>query len=283
MVGEDDQNIPAVNTLYLVGPESILLNPVLELNPTIASAAMAAFEDEPTANMETVQVAECIIMVGKKQFDMMMGGDQESDSASSLAITITNVKIKPPDQSSNMEDTGYASQLPEGTEDAEDMSTPGPITNEGEAPPANDGTPAMVLMAVGDPDSQTTPLKPANVQVNPNHVNYLLKLPCALTDKSLILDDVYAAIMDTFFLHIGIRHAESLGNLNTCRVAVNKAIQTWTNAMSWQTGSLRSFPGVLAYNQARETSMPTRRVKPRKPGRIQYKWGSAKPFTTIYR
>ena len=243
-VSENNQNIPAINTLYLVGPDSILLNLVLELKPTIASAVTATFEDEPTANAQTVEVAECIIMVGKKQFDMTMGGDQESDSASSLTVAITNIKIEPPNQGTIMEDMGYASQLPEGSEDAMDMTTLGPITDEEETPFANDSAPAMVPTTAGDPNTQTTQPKPADVQVNPDHVNYLLNPPCAPTDKSLILDDVYAAIMDTFFLHIWVRHAESLGDLNTCRAAVNKAIQTWTNAVSRQTGSLRSFPGL---------------------------------------
>ena len=248
-VGEDDQNIPAVNTLYLVGPDSILPNPVLELNPTIASVATATFEDKPTADAQAVKVAEHIIMVGKKQFDMMMGGDQESDSASSLTIAITNIKIKPPNQGTIMEDAN-APQLPEGTEDATDMTTPGPVANEEETPSANDGTSAMVPMAAGDPDAQTTQLKPANMQVNPNHMSFLLNLPCTLTDQSSILDDAYAAIMDTFFLHILVRHAESLRDLNTCRAAVNKAVQTWTDTVSWQTRSLRSFPRVSSYNQA---------------------------------
>ena len=73
-VGEDYQNIPAINTLYLVGPDSILPNLVLELNPTIASAVTATFEDEPTAEAQPFEVAEHIIMVGKKQFDPVMLG-----------------------------------------------------------------------------------------------------------------------------------------------------------------------------------------------------------------
>ena len=56
--------------------------------------------------------------------------------------------------------------------------------------------------------------------------------------------------MDTFFLHICIRHTESLGDLNTCWAAVNKAIQLWTDAISWLTGSLRLFPRVSSYNQS---------------------------------
>ena len=84
----------------------------------------------------------------------------------------------------------------------------------------------------GDSDAQTTQLKPANVQINPDHMNFLLNLPCALTNQLSILDDAYAAIMDMFFLHICVRHAESLGDLNTCQAAVNKAIQIWTNTVS---------------------------------------------------
>ena len=110
-VGKDDQNIPAVNPLYLVGPDSILLNPVLEFNPTIALAVAAAFEEEPIADAQAVKVTECIVMVGRK------GRDQESDSASSLTVTITNVKIELPDQGTIPEDTN-TSQSPEGTEDA---------------------------------------------------------------------------------------------------------------------------------------------------------------------
>ena len=53
-----------------------------------------------------------------------------------------------------------------------------------------------------------------------------------------------------FFLHICVKHAESLGDLNACKVAVNKAVQLWTDAISWLTGSLGSFPGVSSYNQS---------------------------------
>ena len=95
-MGDDDQNIPAVNPLYLVGPHGILLNPVLEFNPAIATAMTAAFEEESTAEGKAVKVAEHIVMVEKKQFDMTMGGDQESDSASSLTAAITHVKLEPP-------------------------------------------------------------------------------------------------------------------------------------------------------------------------------------------
>ena len=100
------------------------------------------------------------------------------------------------------------------------------------------------------PNTQAAPPRGPNVVVNPDHVNYLLTLPCALTNHSSILDDAYHSIMDTFFLHICIRHAESLGYLNACQAAINKAIQLWTDAVSWLTGSLGSFPGVSSYNQS---------------------------------
>ena len=89
-----------------------------------------------------------------------------------------------------------------------------------------------------------------DVVVNPDHVNYLLTLLCVLTNHSSILDDVYGSIMDMFFLHICVRHAESLGDLNACWAAVNKAIQLWTDAVSQLTGSLRSFPRVSSYDQS---------------------------------
>ena len=85
---------------------------------------------------------------------------------------------------------------------------------------------------------------------NPDHVNFLLTLPCALTNQSLILDDAYGSIMDIFFLHICIRHAESLRDLNICWVAVNKAIQLWTDAVSQLTEFLGFFPRVSTFNQA---------------------------------
>ena len=149
----------------------------------------------------------------------MMGGDQESYSASSLTITITNVKIKPPDQGAILQDTN-TSWPPEGTKNSTDMITlgPGTVTNEQEVPlanggmPANDSASSTVPVAAWDTNTQTTPSQPANMQINPNHMNFLLNLPCTLTDQSLILDDV---IMVTFFLQIHVRHAERLGNLNT--------------------------------------------------------------------
>ena len=58
-VGDNDQSILAVNPLYLVGPHSILPNPLVELNPTIALAVMATFEEDPTTMVKTVKVAEC--------------------------------------------------------------------------------------------------------------------------------------------------------------------------------------------------------------------------------
>ena len=235
-------------------------------------------------------------MVEKKQFDMTMGGDQESDSASSLTITITNVKIELPDQGTIMDDAD-ASQPPEGAEDATDMSTPGSVTDEEEIPSANDGASATVPVTAGDPDTQTTQPKLAYVQVNPNHMNFLLNLPCALTDQLSILDDAYAAIMDTFFLHIWVRHAESLGDLNTSQAAVNKSCSNLDRRCfpaDWI--SLILSRGVILQSSAcvckccderltaprrstltRGTSMLRRWAKPRRPGRKQYERGLAKP------
>ena len=102
-MGKDDQNIPAINPLYLVGPDSILPNPALEFNPTIALAGATTFEEEPRADPQPTEDAKHIVMVGKKQFDMMM--DLESDSASSLTVAITNVKIEPLNQGTILEDT----------------------------------------------------------------------------------------------------------------------------------------------------------------------------------
>ena len=99
-------------------------------------------------------------------------------------------------------------------------------------------------------NAQATPPRGPDVVVNPDHVNYLLTLLCVLTNHSSILDDAYGSIMDMFFLHIHVRHAESLGNLNACWAAVNKAIQLWTDAISQLTRSLGSFPGVSSYNQS---------------------------------
>ena len=82
------------------------------------------------------------------------------------------------------------------------------------------------------PNTQAALPRGPDVVVNPDHVNYLLTLPCVLTNHSSILDDVYGSIMDMFFLHIHVRHAESLSDLNACRAAVNKAVQLWTDAIS---------------------------------------------------
>ena len=246
-VGNNDQSIPAVNPLYLVDPHNILPNPLVELNPTIALAVMAAFEEETTAMVKTVKVAEHIMMVGKKQFDMTSGRDQESDSASSLTTVITHVKLKPLDESTIREDD---SGLPDDPEDIADTITPksGTATDE-VANTINDGL-ALVPATATKPNTQAAPPRGPNVVVHPDHVNYLLTLPHALTNHLSILDDAYGSIMDTFFLHIRVRHAENLSDLNACQAAVNKAIQLWTDAVSWLTRSLGSFPGVSSYNQS---------------------------------
>ena len=83
-------------------------------------AATATFEEESTANTKAVKVAECIVMVGKKQFDMMVDRDHESDSASSLTITITNVKLEPPDKGAIPENVDDSLLL----EGAEEMHQP---------------------------------------------------------------------------------------------------------------------------------------------------------------
>ena len=244
-MGDDDQNILAVNPLYLVGPHSILPNPLVELNPTIALAVTAAFEEDPTAMAKTVKVAECIVMVGKKQFDMTSGGDQESDSASSLTAAITHVKLEPLEESTIREDD---SGLPDEPEDIADTVTPtGDTATDEVANTIDDGSAPASAMKLNTP---AAPPRGPDVVINPALVNYLLTLLCALTNHSSILDDVYGSIMDMFFLHICIRHAESLGDLNACWVAVNKAIQLWTDTVSRLTGSLRSFPGVSSYNQS---------------------------------
>ena len=246
-MGNDNQSILAVNPVYLVGPHSILLNPLVELNPTIASVATAPFEEDPTTMAKTVKVAECIIMVGKKQFDMTSGMDQESDSASSLTATITHVKLEPPDTRTIHEDD---SRLPDDSEDIADMATSTGSTATAKAMSTiNDGL-ALVPVTMTKPNTQAAPPRGPDMVVNLDHVNYLLTLPCALTNHSSILDDAYGSIMDTFFLHIRIRHAESLSDLNTCRAAVNKAVQLWTDAVSRLTGSLGSFPRVSSYNQS---------------------------------
>ena len=214
-VGDDDQSILAVNPLYLVGPHSILPNPVLEFNPMIAVAVTAAFEEEPTAEAKAVEVAECIVMVGKKQFDMMMGGDQESDSASSLTTAITHVKLKPPDERTIPEDD---SGLPEDNEDIadEDAVECNTVADEVVNTPVINDTPASVPSTGTKPKAQAIPPRASKVVVNPDHVNFLLTLLCALTNHSAILDDAYGSSRDTFFLHIHIRHAESLRDLNAC-------------------------------------------------------------------
>ena len=246
-MGDDDQSIPAVNPLYLVGSHSILLNPLVELNPTIASAVTATFEVDPTTMAKTVKVAEHIVMVGKKQFDMMLGGDQESDSASSLTATITHVKLEPLDKSTIHEDD---SGLPDDPEDIADTITPTGGTATDKAVNTIDDGSASVPATVTKPNTQAAPPRGPDVVVNHDHVNYLLTLPCVLTNYLSILNDAYSSIMDTFFLHICVRHTRSLGDLNACQAAVNKPIQLWTDAISWLTGSLGSFPRVSSYNQS---------------------------------
>ena len=246
-VGDDDQSILAVYPLYLVGPHSILPNPLVELNPTIASAVMATFEEDPTTMAKTIKVVECIMMVGKKQFDMMSGGDQESDSASGLTAAITHVKLEPLDESTIREDD---SGLPDDPEDIADTVTPTGGTATKEAANTIDDRLVLVPATATKPNTQAAPPRGPDIVVNPDNVNYLLTLPCALTNHLSILDDVYGSIMDTFFLHICIRHAEGLSDLNACWAALNKAIQLWTDAISWLTGSLGSFPGVSPYNQS---------------------------------
>ena len=248
-VGNDNQSVLAVNPLYLVGPHSILLNPLVELNPTISAAVTAAFEEDPTTMAKAVKVAECIVMVGKKQFNMTTGGNQESNSASSLTATITHVKLEPLDESTICEDD---SALPEDPEDIADIVTPecNTATDEVVNTPTIDNASASVPVTVMEPNAQAALPRGPEVVVNPDHVNFLLTLPCALTNHSSILDDAYGSIMDTFFLHIHIRHAESLSDLNACQAAVNKTVQLWTNTVSWLIGSLGSFPGVSSYNQS---------------------------------
>ena len=248
-VDDDDQSILAVNPLYLVGPHSILPNPVLEYNPMIVAAATATFEEEPTTEVKAAKVAECIVMVGKKQFNMTMDGNQESDSASSLTTAITHVKLEPPNKRTIPEDN---SGLPEDNEDIADEDAPEhkTIADEVVNTPVIDDTLVLVPSTVTEPKAQAIPPKASRVVVNPDHVNFLLTLPCALTNHLAILDDTYGSIMDTFFLHICIRHAESLRDLNTCQVAINKAVQLWTDAVSRLTGSLGSFPRVSSYNQS---------------------------------
>ena len=248
-MGDDDQSIPAVNPLYLVCPHSILPNPLVELNPTIAAVVTATFEEDPTTMAKAIKVAEHILMVGTKQFNMMTGGDQESNSASSLTTTITHVKLEPLDESTIPEDD---SRLPEDPEDIADIVAPkhDTATDEAVDTPTINNALVSVPVTMMEPNAQTALPRGPEVVINPNHMNFLLTLLCVLTNHLSILDDVYSSIMDTFFLHIHVRHAESLSDLNASRAAVNKAIQLCTDAISWLTGSLGSFPGVSSYNQS---------------------------------
>ena len=180
----------------------------------------AAFEEDPTAMVKTVKVAEHIVVVGKKQFDMTLGGDQESDSASSLTIAITHVKLEPFDKNTIRKDD---SRLPDESEDISDSITPicGTAASEVVNTPFIDSTPMPVPETTAEPNTWMAPSGGPDVVVNPDHVNYLLTLPCALTNHSSILDDAYGSIIDTFFLHIRVCHAESLGDLNTCWATVS--------------------------------------------------------------
>ena len=230
-VGNNNQSILAMNPLYLVGPHSILPNPLVELNPTIAAAATAAFEEDPSAMAKAVKVAECIVMVGKKQFKHDNGWGSGINSASSLTAAITHVRLKPLNESTICEDE---SGLPEDPEDIADIVAPkhDTATDEVVNTPTIDDALVSVPVTVTEPNAQTAPPRGPEVVVNSDHVNFFLTLLCALTNHSSILDDVYDSIMDTFFLHIHIRHAESLGDLNTSRTAVNKAVQLWTDTVS---------------------------------------------------
>ena len=170
-VGDNDQSIPAVNPLYLVGPHSILPNPLVEVNPMIALAATATFEEDPTAMAKAVKVAEHIVMVGKKQFDMTSGGDQESNSASSLTTAITHVKLEPLDESTIHEDD---SRLPEDPEDIADIITPKCETATDKAvntPTANDA-PALAPVTTTKPNTQAALPRGPDMVVNPDHVNF---------------------------------------------------------------------------------------------------------------
>ena len=191
-MGDDDQSILAVNPLYLVGPHNILANPLVELNPTIALAATATFGEDSTTMAKTVKVAEHIVMVGKKQFNMMSGGDQESSSASSLTAAITHVKLEPLDGSTICEDD---SRLPDDPDDITDTVTPTGGTATDEAANTIDDRLAPVPATAMKLNTQAAPPRGPNVVVNPDHVNYLLTLPCVLTNHSSILDDVYGSIM----------------------------------------------------------------------------------------
>ena len=122
---------------------------------------------------KTVKVAECIMMVGKKQFDMTSGGDQESDSASSLTAAITHVKLEPLDESTICEDD---SGLPDDSEDIAVTITPTRSTATNEAVNTIDDGSASAPATVMKPNTQAAlPRGPALV-VNPDRVNYLLTL-----------------------------------------------------------------------------------------------------------
>ena len=153
--GDNDQSVLAVNPLYLVGPNSILLNPVLEFKPTIAVVVTAAFAEEPTAEAKAFKVAEYIVMVGKKQFDMMMCGDQTSDSASSLTIAITHVKLEPCDESAIPEDVNDSLLL----EDTEEIANVvvlecNTAADEAETVPAIKNAPASVPLTMTESNAQ---------------------------------------------------------------------------------------------------------------------------------
>ena len=130
------------------------------------------------------------------------------------------------------------------------MVTPTGSTATAEVASIIDDGLASVPATAMKPNTQAALPRGPDVVVNPDHVNYLLTLPCALSNHSSILDDAYSSIIDTFFLHIHVRHAESLNELNACWAAVNKAIQLWTDAISRLTRSLGLFPGVSSYNQS---------------------------------
>ena len=133
--------------------------------------------------------------------------DQESDSASSLTATITHVKLEPLDKSTICEDD---SGLPDDPEDIADTVTPtGGTTTDEVANTIDDRLASPTAMK---PNTQAAPPRGPDEVANPDHVNYLLTLLCVLTNHSSILDDAYGSIMDTFFLHIHVRHAESLSD-----------------------------------------------------------------------
>ena len=130
-------------------------------------------------------------MVGKKQFDMTSGGDQESDSASSLTAAINHVKLEPLDESTIHEgDSG----LPDDSEDIADIITPTRGTATDEAANTIGDRLASVPATATKPNTQGAPPRGPDVVVNPDHVNYFLTLLCVLTNHSSILDDVYGSI-----------------------------------------------------------------------------------------